>query len=197
MSPRDPDTNRRMREEARRRIVAGSLEVFAERGFPGASMREIAERAGVSKGLAYHYFESKEELLVTALRSRLDALLEVTERIRAHDDPRDRLVALVDGLIEHVRERPALFRLTLALAMDARGPELGEAGASLREPMETYLDRVRGLFEELGSADPEVDAVLFRSALLGLCLRIAAEKEELPLDALKGRLVEIFAGGAP
>ena len=53
----------RRRKEARpAEIVAAALEVFAEKGFAGARLDEIAARAGVSKGALYLYFETKEDL---------------------------------------------------------------------------------------------------------------------------------------
>ena len=188
--------NERMRRAARDKILAGSLDVFAERGFAAASMQEIADQSGVSKGLLYHYFDSKEELLVAAIRSRLDSLLEVTDRIGRYEAPADRLAGLIDGLIQHVVERPAVFRLYLTLTMQTSVGARERAGADLREPLEAYLRRIQDLFGELGSSDAEVDALLFRSALLGICLRLAAGETEVPIAALRARLLEVFASRA-
>jgi AcrR family transcriptional regulator len=47
-----------------------ALRVFAEKGFAGASIRDIAKEVGVTEGLLYHYFESKEQLLNTCWRER-------------------------------------------------------------------------------------------------------------------------------
>lgn len=54
-------------EERRDEILAGALAVFSEKGFEGASVKEIAMRAGVAPGLLYHYFDSKEDLLFATL----------------------------------------------------------------------------------------------------------------------------------
>lgn len=54
-------------EERRNEILAGALAVFSEKGFEGASVKEIAQRAGVAPGLLYHYFESKEDILFATL----------------------------------------------------------------------------------------------------------------------------------
>lgn len=50
-------------EQTRAAIVRAALELFGERGYDAATMRAIAERAGVSTGNAYYYFGSKEELI--------------------------------------------------------------------------------------------------------------------------------------
>ena len=65
MSPRD----RKAPEQRRDEIVSAAADVFVERGVDGASMADVARAAGVAKGLLYHYFSSKDELL-TVLRDR-------------------------------------------------------------------------------------------------------------------------------
>ena len=54
---------------------------------------------------------------------------------------------------------------------------------------------MRGVFEDLGSAAPELDALLFRSALLGVFLRFVRAIEEVPIERLCEGLVKIFLGG--
>lgn len=79
-----------LKEEVAGRIRAAALEVFAERGFLGASMADIARAAGVSTGNLYRYFASKEVLfevvLPPAVPRRLLALLRM--RVRALEDVR-------------------------------------------------------------------------------------------------------------
>lgn len=62
---------KRMRPEVRRNAVLdAALRVFAEAGFRRASLTEVGEEAGVTKGCVYHYFDSKEELLLALMRER-------------------------------------------------------------------------------------------------------------------------------
>src|SRR5438552_6852873 len=49
-------------EERREQILDAAAKVFGEKGFAGASIRDIAREVGVTEGLLYHYFESKEQL---------------------------------------------------------------------------------------------------------------------------------------
>jgi TetR/AcrR family transcriptional regulator, cholesterol catabolism regulator len=61
---------RQQAEERREQILDAALRVFSEKGFAGASIRDIAREVGVTEGLLYHYFESKEQLLDTCWRER-------------------------------------------------------------------------------------------------------------------------------
>lgn len=77
-SKRDPN--------ARRRVLEAALDVFAERGFDGATVRGIAERAGLQHGMIRYYFETKEKLWAEAvafLFQRLEEELGVTPQAQA------------------------------------------------------------------------------------------------------------------
>jgi AcrR family transcriptional regulator len=186
-----------MRRASRAKLLAGSLQEFAERGYAATSMAQIARRCGVSKGLAYHYFDSKEALLEAALCDHLENLLALTGQIERHGDPTRRLEELIDGLVTYVRQEPAAFRLYLSLILQAPAGALRASLDKLREPLDTYLAEVEQLFVDLGATDAETEATLFRSTLLGVCLRIAMGNERLPTEALRGRLLQIFTERFP
>ena len=108
-------------------ILAAALEEFAERGYAGASMAAAAARAGVTKGLIYHYFPGKADLFKAVVRSCIQPVFSEAERlIAAFQGPR---AEVLRGLIELAYNRVAaerrervLFKLILAEA--DRFPEL-------------------------------------------------------------------------
>jgi len=63
MSPRTPNQFKAIREEKRSLIMDTALEHFAKEGFHNTTINHIAKHAGISKGLMYNYFSSKDELL--------------------------------------------------------------------------------------------------------------------------------------
>jgi AcrR family transcriptional regulator len=69
---------RRRKEDRPREITAAALEAFAEKGYSATRVTDVANRAGVSKGLLYLYFKTKEELFKAVIKSfvspRIDAL---------------------------------------------------------------------------------------------------------------------------
>ncbi|MCX7746156.1 MAG: TetR/AcrR family transcriptional regulator [Clostridia bacterium] len=73
---------------AKRKILNAAREVFAERGYDGASISEIAKRAGVNKALPFYYFESKENILKEVIRFGAKETLERKEAfMRSSKDP--------------------------------------------------------------------------------------------------------------
>lgn len=99
-SPRE--ARRRQEHEQRRAdVLAAATAVFAERGFAGAQVGEITSRAQVSNSTVYGLFGGKEELYAAVLRGVSQGIQRrVSEAILPIEDPVERLLAIVDGLVE-------------------------------------------------------------------------------------------------
>ena len=65
-------------EDRRDQIVDAAMQVFAQKGFTRATNKDIAQEAGITPGLIYYYFESKEDLLKTIIETRSPAQLMTT-----------------------------------------------------------------------------------------------------------------------
>ena len=76
MSPRTPEQFEEIREEKKRLIMEVALELFANEGYHTTSISKIAKKAGISKGLMYNYFESKEDLLKQITLNGIQEILE-------------------------------------------------------------------------------------------------------------------------
>ena len=94
------------------RILAAALEVFAERGFDGARMRDIAERAGANLGLLTYYFTDKEELWKAAVTHAFAELgAELSEVLPGGGDDVAALERIVRRFVGFVARRPAFMQL--------------------------------------------------------------------------------------
>lgn len=71
---RNPNQNARMREERRQAILSCAVRLFATRGLAATKVADIAAGVGMSQGLLYHYFESKEEIFVEIVRQAFDRM---------------------------------------------------------------------------------------------------------------------------
>lgn len=85
---------RKSPEQRRKAFVEAALSLFAEHGVEGTTMQQVADRAGVSYGLFYHYFRSKEDILTEAGR-QVDLLPKVVTYLQAHERP---LQEMMEGL---------------------------------------------------------------------------------------------------
>lgn len=117
---------RRRKEDRPQEITAAALEAFAEKGYSATRVTDVAKRAGVSKGLLYLYFRTKEELFKAVIKSfvspRIDALkseIEGTE-LSAEDYLRGPFVAFA----KQVPKSPARVLLRLMVSEGAKHPDL-------------------------------------------------------------------------
>ena len=111
---RKPRSRSEQREATRERIVGAALAAFAEKGFHGASTRDIAERAGTNQGLITYHFRSKDELW-RAAADRIFGMLarRLGEQLAAleSDDPRERAREAIRIYVRFAAAHPELFRL--------------------------------------------------------------------------------------
>ena len=76
MSPRTKEQFVEIRENRKEQIMQVALELFASEGYAHCSISKLAESAGISKGLMYNYFESKEQLLAAILDKGMQEFIQ-------------------------------------------------------------------------------------------------------------------------
>jgi AcrR family transcriptional regulator len=151
--PRTEEANQQIREEARDRILDAAAKVFARRG-PAATMAEVASEAGISQGLAYRYFPSKESILVTLVKRSAQTGGGFAERFKTiRGSPGERLHTLISDILEARRREPEFYQLVYQVLTDYKTP------SELREIVRTSGDTVQTEMRKLiveGQATGEV-----------------------------------------
>ena len=149
-------------ERTRAAILETALELFLEHGYEGTTMRAVAEKAGVSLGNAYYYFESKEHL-IQAFYARMHAqhLRASADILKGEKDFRQRLRqvmrARIDSIMPYHRFAGVLFR----------------SAADPRSPLNPFSDASRPVREE--------STALFAEVVRGSSLRVQSSLAgELP-----------------
>lgn len=106
----------------RAKICEVAETLFAERGFDGTPIREIAEQAGATKALIYHYYQSKEALYLSLLEKDVSGVVTKLEEIAASDGaPEDKIRTVVQVFLEQYRANPQGFQL-VQRAIDDHSP---------------------------------------------------------------------------
>jgi len=125
--------------QRRRQLFDVSLEVFAQRGFHGASMAEIAEAAGVTKPVLYQHFRSKRELYLELLGDVGQRLLEeVQKATAAAGGPSQQVASGFAAYFRFVADNESAFRLLF--------------GGDGREADREFADAVRSVEDAMADA---------------------------------------------
>lgn len=97
------------KEEA---IFSAALKTIKEKGFHKARMSDIAKRAGISYGLVYHYFESKEDLFDAILNRWWQGLFGLLSRVRENSEPiKEKLAGIIRYFLDTYQKNPELVNI--------------------------------------------------------------------------------------
>jgi len=117
MSPRTPQQFREMREEKMTHIMDVALEHFANEGFYRTTISHIARHAGMSKGLLYNYFESKEALLKAIIHRSVNEIYKYLDIDRDGYLSEDEFEFFVRKINVLIKEKRYFWRLLMQLLM--------------------------------------------------------------------------------
>lgn len=189
MSPRTARQNQEIREQTRQQIVDAAFELFANEGYAKTSISAVAKKAGVSKGLIYHYFESKESILEAIFNQLVEMGEEVTnfpEDFSAADKIRQTL----EKTFEFIENQVSLGRLMISLALQP------EAFSSLKSKLdkvqETQIILYKEMMWDLGFEQPELEAYQLGALMDGILLGCVTMGEDYPLKEMKKKIMEEF-----
>jgi AcrR family transcriptional regulator len=176
---------RRDAGDTRARLLQAATELFAERGFDRATVRDIGGRAGVDAALIARYFGGKTQLYIATLANAVDP------------NPADLLVParLSDLLDRAARRRPGPI---LQAAVRVHDDDTAQA-AAMRELRQRIIDPLYERFVREGRPDPALRAELVAAAYIGINLaRSVGALEELAQadsDRLLPMVQAVLAGG--
>jgi len=196
MSPRTQQQFEEIRESRRKLIMDTALELFAAEGFSKCSISMLAQHAGISKGLMYNYFKSKEELLVAVIENGLNEIMNLLDPNRDGVLQPDELEDFIRKVFSNMRNNRKFWTLYVSVILQ---PGVKE---QLRDqPIVNYMERFQpllvGYFENKGTADPFLE-MLTLSALIegfGVLMIYAYPAMQIPDDVLKrfeNRIIEMF-----
>lgn len=161
-------------------ILLAAMEVFAERGYQGATLDEIVRRAGVAKGTAYIYFSDKSELFFAVFEKWIGEAMSSSETALAEAaNAQERLLALALSAVEFMKANQEWFPLTLEVWAASGSPALRERFkaalsnlyAGYREEIATIIRAGQQGGEVRGDVDAEAFAAMLTGAVDGLFLQ--------------------------
>ncbi|HWC43093.1 MAG TPA: TetR family transcriptional regulator [Actinomycetota bacterium] len=147
----------------REAILDAARRAFAEQGYQRATIRDVARLAGVDPALVHHYFGTKQDLFVAAVRLPVNPVEQLTAVLAAEPDQvGQRLVETFLSIWDHAADQSPLLALIRSAVADE------QAAALLRE---FITEEVLGpLARRVGSPDAQLRATLAGSQLIGLAM---------------------------
>jgi len=185
--------------ERKASILAVAKVLFADKGFHGVSVDEIAKRLGVSPAVLYQHFVSKEELYIAALNSISEKRESyVNAIVEEPSDFGDVLLRMTQVFVDSVSNDPDYLRMELMSALE--GTVI--ANQFFENRWRSFTDYIEYSVKELskdgkvGAIDPRMASLMFqgilREALYTKCILQEFRYKDIPLNKLVEQLLEIF-----
>jgi len=195
------NSSRREKESV---IVDAACRVIREKGFHQARITDIAQAAGISYGLVYHYFKSKADLFDSILSQWWGSLFSMMDECDAqYDDVQDKLAALVGYFLDQYEKRPDMVHLFIT--------EISRSSVNLTPArlkwFKVFIDRVERIIAEAQSQNTlrtDIKAryltYIFLGALETFISTMVLDNHPISSRSQKQRiatgLLEVFFNGA-
>lgn len=177
------------KDQGRQRILSAAFDLFSRKGYAQTSVDSIARKASVSKGLIYHYFDSKEQILKAVfarMKEEGDRMYVGMESL----PPEEFLGKMIDVSFTYIVQQAKTFRLMIALATQA------DVTKGLRTEIESlrseWLQWLAQAFKSLDYENPEAEAYLFSALLDGVGIGYAVMTPDYPVDEIRALILRRY-----
>jgi AcrR family transcriptional regulator len=181
-------------QERREQLVGVGRAVFAERGFDGTSVEEIAERAGVSKPVVYQHFGGKEGLYAVVVDREVRRLSESITRCFDAVSPRLVAIGAADAFLTYIEEHEEGFRV---LVRDAPTPLTGGSFATVIADVAARCERL--LVDEFGDRGFDAGtAPMYARMMVGAVALVGEwwlDEREPPREVVAAHVVNLLWNG--
>jgi len=184
--PRTEEQYNEIRENKRTIIMDAALELFATNGYHSTTISQIAQKAGISKGLLYNYFESKEQVLYDVIADGSKSFIEAFDPNKDGILTDEEFVFYVHEVFRIVEQNMDYWKLYLTVVLQKSVLEITtEKAMQMKAPLVETLVKY---YERKGVTNPMAYTWLFASSINGLIYNYVIAPSLFP----KKELIELF-----
>jgi len=189
--PRTKKQFEEIRKSSRQKILDAALEVFAKEGYHSSTVSFIAKNAGISQGLLYNYFKSKEEVLHELMIGMMENLMGEFLPIKNYEKvTRKDIVNFINIGIDLVLENPKYWKLYFSVFVQ---PDvLSMVMDKMMKMAEPYMKGMTNYFKEKGEKDPVAMVRYFAAVMDGIQLHCMIDPKTFPAEKVKKLLIKQF-----
>jgi len=190
MSPRTEEQYKLIREEKKAQIREASLELFVKEGYHGASISKIAKKAGISKGLLYNYFASKEDVIRNLLEDGIDKMVESLDMNKDGVLESHELEYYIHDIFDKLKENPGFWKLYFNISLQ---PDIYDlVKEKITELLDPLYQMAINYFERQGFDDPQTETLIFAALLDGIGFHFIMDPENYPIEKAKNTLINRY-----
>jgi AcrR family transcriptional regulator len=186
MSPRSATQYTEIRKQKKELIMETALELFAESGFHATSMSQIAKKAGISKGLTYNYFESKNEILEEILETSSNKIYENFDINHDGILTEEEFYQFIRQTFQLINNNRRFWKLYTTVVLQTNILETKKQ--SMVEKMAPAINLFRNFLVSKGSQDPDSDIIVISTLIRGASITMISS-EFYPYELLEDKII--------
>ena len=190
MAPRTEQQFEEIREGKSKLILGTALELFATEGYYPTSISKIAERAGISKGLIYNYFESKEDIIKTIIHKGIDDLFRIFDPDKDGVLTKDEIRFFIEQMFDIMHRDLHFWKLYFMIFVQP--PVLKLVEKKFLDLIQSSLAMLTNHFKSEGYKDPHTEAILLGAILDGTGFHFVMNPDNFPVEKIKERIIKMY-----
>ena len=190
MSPRTSEQYKEMRELKQNLIMESALKLFARHGFSDTSVNMISKDAGISKGLMYNYFKSKEDLLRSVVLQGINKFVVLFDPDHDGVLTRSELKYFIEETFRTIQNDFQFWKIYFSILSQPQilkiiGNKFGEILNPVFKMLEDY-------FKRNNVKNPEIETKFFGAMMDGICINYILDPDNFPLEEIKQKIIELY-----
>ncbi len=190
MSPRTHTQWEEIRGKSREKILNAAISLFSSIGYFSTSVSKIAQKAGVSKGLLYNYFESKDHLLLAIVDKTMNLLDDVFKIEKKDLTPNEELIIIIEKMFGIIENHRGFLRMLIPLSMQIN--EFEFINNMIYKKYDEYVKKTEILLKELDYQNPEDEARLLLATLDGVMYQYLVIGDNLPYNKIRESIINKY-----
>jgi len=165
--------------EKKVKILEVATSLFVEQGYEKTSVTNICEKAGVSKGLIYHYLKSKELILIEIFTETTNKMLSLIQKSETKVKPNIQLINLIESIFTQLESDKIFFQLNLNIMFQPSTKKILQK--QIYERGQILFDSVKNIFDKLLVENSRINTYIFIAEIDGIALNYLSVFENYPL----------------
>ncbi|WLQ12125.1 TetR/AcrR family transcriptional regulator [Hahella aquimaris] len=173
-------------QTGRIKLLQAAMTLFEANGYFATTIEQISQQAGVSKGLTYNYFKSKEELLIALVEDASNRMASVSSTLFEGRNASESVASFLNVFFTFLKTEKTYLKLQLTIL---HTPELRKiVDAAVKQRAEMLLKQVSRWMKDLGVEKSRNNARIILAMLDGVALHYLSIYDNYPLDAVQKQL---------
>ncbi|MFC2114174.1 TetR/AcrR family transcriptional regulator [Bacteroidota bacterium] len=188
--PRTKDQYKEIRDERKNQIAQVALALFAERSYQSVTISEIAQKASISKGLLYNYFQGKDDLLKYII---LDELQHMVMEIDPNHDgvvEKHELLNFIDHTFDMFRQNIQFWKFYMIVITQTVVFKIVQE--EVNAIMKPFISLMHDYFENAGFENPMLEVNILSSLIDGAMFHYILNPDIFQLEHVKERIKDMY-----